>query len=322
MMKIVPSFEFRRRARGALKPVLSIMLVVALIAVLPALISEAVIEMTHSNPSILLETMMNRLMQVMEKYGLAGVSDIGETSVNELALAVDLLGVYQIFFDEAMVFLKEKGVLLACLMLMVALLTPVLEMGMDKALLYALRRKEFTPAIALSGFRYFHKVLGLELLLGLLCLLWMLPGLAVLIASVWVPANLVEITMTIGYAAMIVPLIRAVYRFAMARFILADHPETGLFACIRRSREVMKGRKMELFCLELSFVGWSLLMMYAQMMLDSLGPVIGMTLGRFVSMLLTLYMACATAAFYQEYAVGPLPADPAEEIPQDDPDMP
>ena len=45
----------------------------------------------------------------------------------------------------------------------------------------------------------------------------------------------------------------------MATFVMADGPSTGINAAIRRSCEVMNGRKMELFSLEISFIGWRLL---------------------------------------------------------------
>ncbi len=48
-------------------------------------------------------------------------------------------------------------------------------------------------------------------------------------------------------------------RYALAPYLLADHPDDGPGAAIRRSVELMQGWKMELFKLELSFLGWELL---------------------------------------------------------------
>ena len=114
---------------------------------------------------------------------------------------------------------------------------------------------------------------------------------------------------------MFVLMIRAMYRYRLSSYVLADAPETGINAAIRRSKEIMKGRKMELFSLEVSFVGWHLAVSLAQMLLLTLlGSVLGMALGMFASFLLQLYVYMATAAFYQEYGVGPLPeAAPEQE---------
>ena len=77
----------------------------------------------------------------------------------------------------------------------------------------------------------------------------------------------------------------------------------------------MQRRKMELFSLEVSFVGWYLAVNLIQMFtLMLLGTVLGMALGMFASFLLQMYVYMATAAFYQEYGVGPLPqAAPEQE---------
>ena len=57
----------------------------------------------------------------------------------------------------------------------------------------------------------------------------------------------------------IIPGIIAMIRYSMAYFILQDNPEMKGFDAIKASCEMMKGHKMELFCLALSFIGWFLL---------------------------------------------------------------
>ena len=58
---------------------------------------------------------------------------------------------------------------------------------------------------------------------------------------------------------LIFPGIIAYYRYAMAVYIMIDHPECSAMECIRRSSEMMKGHKLELFLLDFSFIGWYLL---------------------------------------------------------------
>ena len=58
---------------------------------------------------------------------------------------------------------------------------------------------------------------------------------------------------------LIVPGIIAHYRYAMAQFILCDYPDMNAHQAIEESKELMKGHKMELFKLELSFAPWCLL---------------------------------------------------------------
>ena len=57
----------------------------------------------------------------------------------------------------------------------------------------------------------------------------------------------------------IAPGIVALYRYSMADYLLVTHPELGPIEALRRSARRMKGRKVKLFCLQLSFIGWELL---------------------------------------------------------------
>lgn len=47
--------------------------------------------------------------------------------------------------------------------------------------------------------------------------------------------------------------------YSMAMYILAENPEIGALEAINRSKAMMNGHKMDLFVLQLSFIGWHLL---------------------------------------------------------------
>lgn len=55
---------------------------------------------------------------------------------------------------------------------------------------------------------------------------------------------------------LIVPGIIASYSYRQGLYILLDHPEMSVMECIRASKHMMNGHKMELFRLDLSFFGW------------------------------------------------------------------
>ncbi len=57
----------------------------------------------------------------------------------------------------------------------------------------------------------------------------------------------------------IIPGIIKTYAYAMAPYILQDDPTKDWKRCLDESQEMMKGYKWQLFCLELSFIGWTLL---------------------------------------------------------------
>lgn len=83
----------------------------------------------------------------------------------------------------------------------------------------------------------------------------------------------------------IIPGIIAAYRYAMTGYILAENPEMSAGEAIDRSKELMKGNKWRLFCLQLSFIGWNILCAF--------------TLG-IGNLWLMPYMEAAAAAFYRD----------------------
>ncbi|MBQ7098476.1 MAG: DUF975 family protein [Oscillospiraceae bacterium] len=72
--------------------------------------------------------------------------------------------------------------------------------------------------------------------------------------------NVVGILMVfLGALLFVVPGIILGYAYAMAPYILAENPEITGTEALRLSRQMMKGHKWELFWLELTFIGWSIL---------------------------------------------------------------
>lgn len=84
---------------------------------------------------------------------------------------------------------------------------------------------------------------------------------------------------------LIIPGIVAGYSYAMTPYILAENPDLTASEAIRRSKEMMEGNRMDLFILELTFIGWELLCI--------------LTLG-IGNLWLGPYKAAAMAAFYKE----------------------
>lgn len=57
----------------------------------------------------------------------------------------------------------------------------------------------------------------------------------------------------------IVPGIVKSYSYSMAQYIHQDDPSKEWNQCINESKQMMKGHKWQLFCLDFSFVGWMIL---------------------------------------------------------------
>ena len=49
------------------------------------------------------------------------------------------------------------------------------------------------------------------------------------------------------------------YSYAMAPYVMAEHPALTANEALTESRRIMDGNKWRLFCLDFSFLGWELL---------------------------------------------------------------
>ena len=299
MLHTLPAYEFRRRARAAMKPIMPLLLVVAMIAALPSLIGQTVTLLTGADPNAMLA----------EYYTQERMTAI--TSGDAAAVQA----ASQEIMDGVTAFFQEKAPFMVITTLITWLFSPVLTLGFNHTLIKTLRREEIAVSTVLSRLPLFFKAIGLNLMIFLRLVLWMLPGMALSMFGAVVTLlepSIGGLLMLAAMAVMFVLMIRAMYSYRLATYIMADVPETGINASIRRSKEVMKGRRMELFGLEFSFLGWRLLLSMGQSMLLGLfGGVLGMTLGMFASLFLQTYLNMAETAFYQEYAVGPI--DPVRE---------
>lgn len=84
---------------------------------------------------------------------------------------------------------------------------------------------------------------------------------------------------------LFIPGIIKSFSYAMTPYILKDYPELSANQAIDLSRKMMKGHKLDLFILHLSFIGWYILSIFT--------AGIGM-------LWLVPYVSAAQAAFYQD----------------------
>ena len=70
---------------------------------------------------------------------------------------------------------------------------------------------------------------------------------------------LATIIIMAGCFLFVVPGIILAFAYALVPYIMHDHPELSASEILQMSRVMMKGHKMDLFLLYLSFIGWALL---------------------------------------------------------------
>lgn len=71
---------------------------------------------------------------------------------------------------------------------------------------------------------------------------------------------LVGVIVFIGSILFIIPGIILAFMYSQVYYIMAENPEMSIMNCLKESARIMKGHKMDLFILELSFLGWGILM--------------------------------------------------------------
>jgi len=149
----------------------------------------------------------------------------------------------------------NTGAFVQLIQLAISLMSMMLGVGMTCVCLNVSRSRPASFGTLFDPFGMFFKFLWLNILMRIYIFLWTL--------------------------LLVVPGIIAQYKYSMAVYILLDNPEYSASECIRLSKEMMNGKKLDLFVLDLSFIGWIIL---------SIIP--------FVSLYVMPYMEITRANFY------------------------
>ncbi len=158
--------------------------------------------------------------------------------------------------------------------------------GITLFFIQMIRNRKSELGNVFSGFGYFFKTLGLYLFMSLFVFLWTM--------------------------LLIVPGIIASIRYSQAFYIMADDPSKGIRQCMRESKELMRGNKAKIFCLQLSFIPWILLAYLVFIIVIAIGGfvsafvpvagviliILGMLLFLAVLCVIVAYMMGATTIFY------------------------
>lgn len=169
------------------------------------------------------------------------------------------------------------------------------------------------------------------LLYSLLVVAGMLPAIlacfvaiviAALVTQPALAALLSVMVILVGVVLSIVLVILLTYRYALSFFILAEYPTLSALDVLRNSSVLMKGNKWRLFCLQISFIGWMLLLIPLNFLTCGIGTLIGQPT-------VYTYLYTAQAAFYHDVAkrdaandVEFPSLDPNDYNPDEDPNRP
>ena len=175
------------------------------------------------------------------------------------------------------------------------IISPVLSFGILVSFMKLSRNEDATYfGFLKDGFDLFGKVWGvtLQTLLRVLpaIILFAISGsmqiISVFSRNAGGSASFGLLAVLLNGAALIW-LVLKTYSLALALFILNDEPTLKSSEIVKKSEALMKGNKWRLFCLELSFIGWIIL--------------VSITFGLALLWIFP-YMQIATVKFYEEIA--------------------
>lgn len=268
------SKEYRQTAWSAIKPVLPIMLLIFLVASLPQLI----------------------FMFIQPAFGLTPPMD------TDLLLSDPdaFVAAYSAFMSSS------KGITYSLLNTLFTLMSIPLTLGTIGAAQRILRGEDVLVRHSLAYIPYTFRAIWLQICTAFYAFWPMLLAYVVAIPVLLTVSSpdIMLLTAILFFIAVIATLVFAImrlYLMAASDYLLACNPNTSVPEIMRTSRTIMKGNRMNFFLLELSFIGWSLLIA----VLDSaVLTMAGYTLANVCSMLLSLflgvYMTTAKAAFVND----------------------
>lgn len=268
------SKEYRQTAWSAIKPVLPIMLLIFLVASLPQFI----------------------FMFIQTAFGLMPPMD------TDLLLSDPdaFVAAYSAFMSSS------KGITYSLLNTLFTLMTIPLTLGSIGAAQRILRGEDVLVRHSLAYIPYTFRAIWLQICTAFYAFWPMLLAYVVAIPVLLTVSSpdIMLLTAILFFIAVIATLVFAImrlYLMAASDYLLARNPNTSVSEIMRTSRTIMKGNRMSFFLLELSFIGWNLLIA----VLDSaVLTMAGYTLANVCSMLLSLflgvYMTTAKAAFVSD----------------------
>lgn len=202
--------------------------------------------------------------------------------------------------EAVMAFYRERSWILLAAGALQLLVTPVLTLGFLNATLTLMRGGTAVVGDVFSRRGVALRAVLLMLWIGVKMVLWALPGMALMLLSLFLDSELLILPWALGMILSTALMFVAYYRYSLATLFQADEPEMGVFACVRRSKEVMKGRKMQLFSLTLPYsLGRALAVSLG---VQLLGYVFGNLVSMTIQLILSVYATGAICAFYEAYA--------------------
>lgn len=149
------------------------------------------------------------------------------------------------------------------------LIFPMLEQGYYEVMGAAFRGDAPRVGMLFARAKLFGRALWLRVLMALATGVWLFVPLNIFL-------NMIDVGVDVGapWTALIVAVLALVvysavagYRYAMAPYLLWKNPQMRAREALRESRKRMRGKKIALFLVHLSYIGWQILYAVAVVLL-------------------------------------------------------
>lgn len=155
-----------------------------------------------------------------------------EAIVMRLTAVWDSIAIYELT-EGYHVTIEPEIIISGILLIVITIMVNIVGIGYTAYCLGVSRGEAVGYANLFDSFKFVGKIILIGILMFIFVLLWSL--------------------------LLFIPGIIAAYRYSQAFYIMLDNPDMSALDCIRASKEMMRGHKLELFVLELSFFGWAIL---------------------------------------------------------------
>lgn len=177
----------------------------------------------------------------------------------------------------------QSGMIATFASVLLSLFAIVIDYGYRNYALRLFRRQAAGVGTVFSAFPLAGRAIGTQLMTLIFAFLWMLlayfVAMLVLVLGVWLLSAVewLAIAWMVGVVlAATVVFILIALRYCLAPYFVMSEPGMGVFDAITASKRAMRGNYIKKFALDLSFLGWGLLIFLIVYLVTAIGSAVVM----------------------------------------------
>lgn len=221
-----------------------------------------------------------------------------------LAIGINLVYMLLYFILGIIASFIGNAIVLLILMLALAVVAIPLSYGITASMMKLSREEQVKVTDFITiGFNNFSKPILLYLSVLVRLLLPFIVMVGILLIGSLADSSILSVVVLIACIACLIWLFYKALSYTLSTFLLVDNPEASSKDIIKKSCELMNGRKLKYFGLVFSFIGWILLFGIISAIIQSFaGELLGNIISYIPSLILAPYIAFSEINFYEDAA--------------------